>query len=179
TLNPRTGETSASQPLIQVIAAVTQVVQVGTKAVDRTEETVDNRDIAFKTEYRADSTLPYPQREVLQEGSNGVERITTTRRYVRDQEVGEPTRVNEVVKVAKNRIIKVGTKPAVRRVETDFTRVYEADPNRSLNERHVKQSGIKQETTYTKNYVLNTETGAVTEQAETSQVTRSARQEIV
>ncbi|HFI0105324.1 TPA: ZmpA/ZmpB/ZmpC family metallo-endopeptidase [Streptococcus suis] len=179
TLNPRTGETSASQPLIQVIAAVTQVAQVGTKAVDRTEETVDSRAIEFKIEYRADSTLPYPQREELQSGSNGVERITTTRRYVRDQEVGEPSRVSEVVKAVQNRIIKVGTKPAVRRVETDFTRVYEADPNRSLNERHVKQSGIKQETTYTKNYVLNTETGAVTEQAETSQVTRSARQEIV
>ncbi|HEM3165060.1 TPA: G5 domain-containing protein [Streptococcus suis 92-1191] len=179
TLNPRTGETSASQPLIQVIAAVTQVVQVGTKAVDRTVETVDSRDIAFKTEYRADSTLPYPQREELQAGSNGVERITTTRRYVRDKEVGEPSRVSEVVKAVQNRIIKVGTKPAVRRVETDFTRVYETDPNRTLNERHVKQSGIKQETTYTKNYVLNTETGAVTEQAETSQVTRSARQEIV
>ncbi|HEL9635560.1 TPA: G5 domain-containing protein [Streptococcus suis] len=179
TLNPRTGETSASQPLIQVIAAVTQVVQVGTKAVDRTEETVDSRAIEFKIEYRADSTLPYPQREELQSGSNGVERITTTRRYVRDQEVGEPSRVSEVVKAVQNRIIKVGTKPAVRRVETDFTRVYEADPNRSLNERHVKQSGIKQETTYTKNYVLNTETGAVTEQAETSQVTRIARQEIV
>ncbi|HEM4293615.1 TPA: G5 domain-containing protein [Streptococcus suis] len=179
TLNPRTGETSASQPLIQVIAAVTQVVQVGTKAVDRTEETVDSRAIEFKIEYRADSTLPYPQREELQSGSNGVERITTTRRYVRDQEVGEPSRVSEVVKAVQNRIIKVGTKPAVRRVETDFTRVYEADPNRSLNERHVKQSGIKQETTYTKNYVLNTETGTVTEQAETSQVTRSARQEIV
>ncbi|MFX3888775.1 ZmpA/ZmpB/ZmpC family metallo-endopeptidase [Streptococcus suis] len=179
TLNSRTGETSASQPLIQVIAAVTQVVQVGTKAVDRTEETVDNRDIAFKTEYRADSTLPYPQREVLQEGSNGVERITTTRRYVRDQEVGEPSRVSEVVKAVQNRIIKVGTKPAVRRVETDFTRVYEADPNRSLNEQFTKQSGIKQETTYTKNYVLNTETGEVREQAETRQVTRFARQEIV
>ncbi|HEL2140176.1 TPA: G5 domain-containing protein [Streptococcus suis] len=179
TLNPRTGETSASQSLIQVIAAVTQVAQVGTKAVDRTEETVDNRDIAFKTEYRADSTLPYPQREELQAGSNGVERITTTRRYVRDKEVGEPYRVSKVVKAVQNRIIKVGTKPAVRRVETDFTRVYEADPNRSLNEQHIKQSGIKQETTYTKNYVLNTETGAVTEQAETSQVTRSARQEIV
>ncbi|HFI0723335.1 TPA: ZmpA/ZmpB/ZmpC family metallo-endopeptidase [Streptococcus suis] len=179
TLNPRTGETSASQPLIQVIAAVTQVAQVGTKAVDRTVETVDSRAIEFKTEYRADSTLPYPQREELQSGSNGVERITTTRRYVRDQEVGEPSRVSEVVKAVQNRIIKVGTKPAVRRVETDFTRVYEADPNRSLNERHVKQSGIKQETTYTKNYVLNTETGEVREQAETSQVTRSARQEIV
>ncbi|HEP1832488.1 TPA: G5 domain-containing protein [Streptococcus suis] len=179
TLDPRTGETSASQPLIQVIAAVTQVVQVGTKAVDRTVETVDSRAIEFKTEYRADSTLPYPQREVLQEGSNGVERITTTRRYVRDQEVGEPTRVNEVVKVAQNRIIKVGTKPAVRRVETDFTRVYEADPNRILNEQYTKQTGVKQETTYTKNYVLNTETGAVTEQAETSQVTRTGRQEIV
>ncbi|HEM2639299.1 G5 domain-containing protein [Streptococcus suis] len=87
TLNPRTGETSASQPLIQVIAAVTQVAQVGTKAVDRTEETVDSRAIEFKIEYRADSTLPYPQREELQSGSNGVERITTTRRYVRDQEV--------------------------------------------------------------------------------------------
>ncbi|HEL2334300.1 TPA: G5 domain-containing protein [Streptococcus suis] len=179
TLNPRTGETSASQPLIQVIAAVTQVVQVGTKAVDRTEETVDSRAIEFKIEYRADSTLPYPQREELQSGSNGVERITTTRRYVRDQEVGEPSRVSEVVKAVQNRIIKVGTKPAVRRVETDFTRVYEADPNRSLNERHVKQSGIKQETTYTKNYVLNTETGEVREQAETRQVTRFARQEIV
>ncbi|MGQ7657459.1 ZmpA/ZmpB/ZmpC family metallo-endopeptidase [Streptococcus suis] len=179
TLDPRTGETSASRPLIKVIAAVTQVVQVGTKAVDRTEETVDNRDIAFKTEYRADSTLPYPQREELQAGSNGLERITTTRHYVRDKEVGEPSRVSEVVKAVQNRIIKVGTKPVVRRVETDFTRVYEADPNRSLNERHVKQSGIKQETTYTKNYVLNTETGEVREQAETSQVTRFARQEIV
>ncbi|HEM3702871.1 TPA: G5 domain-containing protein [Streptococcus suis] len=179
TLNPRTGQTSASQPQIQEIAAVTQVVQVGTKAVDRTEETVDNRDIAFKTEYRADPTLSYPQREELQAGSNGVERITTTRHYVRDQEVGEPTRVSDLVKAAQNRIIKVGTKPAVRRVETDFTRVYEADPNRTLNERHIKQVGVKQETTYTKNYVLNTETGVVTEQVETSQVTRPARQEIV
>ncbi|HFU3984112.1 TPA: ZmpA/ZmpB/ZmpC family metallo-endopeptidase, partial [Streptococcus suis] len=178
-LNPRTGQTSAGQPQIQEIAAVTQVVQVGTKAVDRTEETVDSRVIAFKTEYRADPTLPYPQREELQAGSDGVERITTTRRYVRDQEVGEPTRVSEVIKAAQNRIIRVGTQPAVRRVETDFIRVYEADPNRTLNERHVKQVGVKQETTYTKNYVLNTETGVVTEQVETSQVSRPARQEIV
>ncbi|HFI0237705.1 TPA: ZmpA/ZmpB/ZmpC family metallo-endopeptidase, partial [Streptococcus suis] len=178
-LDPRTGQTSVGQPQIQEIAAVTQVVQVGTKDVDRTVETVDNRAIAFKTEYRADPTLPYPQREELQAGSDGVERITTTRRYVRDQEVGEPTRVSEVIKAAQNRIIRVGTQPAVRRVETDFIRVYEADPNRPLNERHVKQAGIKQETTYTKNYVLNTETGAVTEQVETSKVTRTARQEIV
>ncbi|HFI0035720.1 TPA: ZmpA/ZmpB/ZmpC family metallo-endopeptidase [Streptococcus suis] len=179
TLNTRTGETSAGLPQIQEIQPVAQVVQVGTKAVDRTVETVDNRNIAFQTEFQADPTLPYPQREVLQEGSNGVERITTTRRYVRDQEVGEPTQEIKVVRAAQNRIIKVGTKPVVRRVETDFTRVYEADPNRSLNERHVKQSGIKQETTYTKNYVLNTETGEVREQVETRQVTRFARQEIV
>ncbi|HFU4450703.1 TPA: ZmpA/ZmpB/ZmpC family metallo-endopeptidase [Streptococcus suis] len=179
TLNPRTGETSAGLPQIQEILPVAQFVQVGTKAVDRTVETVDNRDIAFQTEFQADSTLPYPQREVLQEGSNGVERITTTRRYVRDQEVGEPTQEIKVVRAAQNRIIKVGTKPVVRRVETDFTRVYEADPNRSLNEQFTKQSGIKQETTYTKNYVLNTETGEVREQAETRQVTRFARQEIV
>ncbi|HFH9838495.1 TPA: ZmpA/ZmpB/ZmpC family metallo-endopeptidase [Streptococcus suis] len=178
-LNPRTGQTSAGQPQIQEIAAVTQVVQVGTKAVDRTVETVDNRAIAFKTEYRADPTLSHPQREELQAGSDGVERITTTRRYVRDQEVGEPTRVSEVIKAAQNRIIRVGTRPTVRRVETDFTRVYEADPNRILNEQYTKQTGVKQETTYTKNYVLNTETGAVTEQAETSQITRPARQEIV
>ncbi|NQG97241.1 YSIRK-type signal peptide-containing protein [Streptococcus suis] len=178
-LDPRTGQTSAGQPQIQEIAAVTQVVQVGTKAVDRTEETVDSRAIAFKTEYRADSSLSYPQREELQAGSNGLERITTTRRYVRDEEVGEPTQEIKVVRAAQNRIIKVGTKPVVRRVETDFTRVYEADPNRSLNEQYTKQSGIKQETTYTKNYVLNTETGEVREQAETSQVTRFARQEIV
>ncbi|HEL2737895.1 TPA: G5 domain-containing protein [Streptococcus suis] len=179
TLNPRTGETSAGLPQIQEILPVAQVVQVGTKAVDRTVETVDNRDVAFKTEYLADPTLSYPQREELQAGSTGVERITTTRRYVRDQEVGEPTQEIKVVRAAQNRIIKVGTKPVVRRVETDFTRVYEADPNRSLNEQHIKQSGIKQETTYTKNYVLNTETGTVTEQAETSQVTRTGRQEIV
>ncbi|HEM2814558.1 TPA: G5 domain-containing protein [Streptococcus suis] len=178
-LDQRTGQTSAGQPQIQEIAAVTQVVQVGTKAVDRTVETVDHRAIAFKTEYQADPTLSYPQREELQAGSDGVERITTTRRYVRDQEVGEPSRVSEVVKVVQNRIIRVGTKPAVRRVETDFTRVYEADPNRILNEQYTKQTGVKQETTYTKNYVLNTETGAVTEQAETRQVTRFARQEIV
>ncbi|HFU4116635.1 TPA: ZmpA/ZmpB/ZmpC family metallo-endopeptidase [Streptococcus suis] len=179
TLNTRTGETSAGLPQIQEIQPVAQVVQVGTKAVDRTVETVDNRNIAFQTEFQADPTLPYPQREVLQEGSNGVERITTTRRYVRDQEVGEPTQEIKVVRAAQNRIIKVGTKPVVRRVETDFTRVYEADPNRSLNEQFTKQSGIKQETTYTKNYVLNTETGEVREQAETRQVTRFARQEIV
>ncbi|HFI0703354.1 TPA: ZmpA/ZmpB/ZmpC family metallo-endopeptidase [Streptococcus suis] len=178
-LDQRIGQTSAGQPQIQEIAAVTQVVQVGTKAVDRTVETVDHRVIAFKTEYQADPTLSYPQREELQAGSDGVERITTTRRYVRDQEVGEPSRVSEVVKVVQNRIIRVGTKPAVRRVETDFTRVYEADPNRILNEQYTKQTGVKQETTYTKNYVLNTETGAVTEQAETSQVTRTGRQEIV
>ncbi|HEM6024079.1 TPA: G5 domain-containing protein [Streptococcus suis] len=162
TLDPRTGETSASQPLIQVIAAVTQVVQVGTKAVDRTEETVDNRDIAFKTEYRADSTLPYPQREVLQEGSNGVERITTTRRYVRDQEVGEPTRVNEVVKVAQNRIIKVGTQPVERTEQVILQEIRRQNAELAKGTENVIHVGSPTIRVYRTNYSVNPTTGQIT-----------------
>ncbi|MDG4509066.1 G5 domain-containing protein [Streptococcus suis] len=162
TLNPRTGETSASQPLIQVIAAVTQVVQVGTKAVDRTEETVDNRDIAFKTEYRADSTLPYPQREVLQEGSNGVERITTTRRYVRDQEVGEPTRVNEVVKVAQNRIIKVGTQPVERTEQVILQEIRRQNAELAKGTENVIHVGSPTIRVYRTNYSVDPTTGQIT-----------------
>ncbi|HEM2781261.1 TPA: G5 domain-containing protein [Streptococcus suis] len=162
TLNPRTGETSASQPLIQVIAAVTQVVQVGKKAVDRTEETVDSRDIAFKTEYRADSTLPYPQREVLQEGSNGVERITTTRRYVRDQEVGEPTRVNEVVKVAQNRIIKVGTQPVERTEQVILQEIRRQNAELAKGTENVIHVGSPTIRVYRTNYSVNPTTGQIT-----------------
>ncbi|MGU7887816.1 ZmpA/ZmpB/ZmpC family metallo-endopeptidase [Streptococcus suis] len=162
TLNPRTGETSASQSLIQVIAAVTQVAQVGTKAVDRTEETVDNRDIAFKTEYRADSTLPYPQREVLQEGSNGVERITTTRRYVRDQEVGEPTRVNEVVKVAQNRIIKVGTQPVERTEQVILQEIRRQNAELAKGTENVIHVGSPTIRIYRTNYSVDPTTGQIT-----------------
>ncbi|MGC4385074.1 ZmpA/ZmpB/ZmpC family metallo-endopeptidase [Streptococcus suis] len=162
TLNPRTGETSASQPLIQVIAAVTQVVQVGTKAVDRTVETVDSRAIEFKTEYRADSTLPYPQREVLQEGSNGVERITTTRRYVRDQEVGEPTRVNEVVKVAQNRIIKVGTQPVERTEQVIFQEIRRQNAELAKGTENVIHVGSPTIRVYRTNYSVNPTTGQIT-----------------
>ncbi|WP_161496309.1 ZmpA/ZmpB/ZmpC family metallo-endopeptidase-related protein [Streptococcus suis] len=162
TLNPRTGETSASQSLIQVIAAVTQVAQVGTKAVDRTEETVDSRDIAFKTEYRADSTLPYPQREVLQEGSNGVERITTTRRYVRDQEVGEPTRVNEVVKVAQNRIIKVGTQPVERTEQVILQEIRRQNAELAKGTENVIHVGSPTIRVYRTNYSVDPTTGQIT-----------------
>ncbi|TII00742.1 YSIRK-type signal peptide-containing protein [Streptococcus suis] len=162
TLNPRTGETSASQPLIQVIAAVTQVVQVGTKAVDRTVETVDSRAIEFKTEYRADSTLPYPQREVLQEGSNGVERITTTRRYVRDQEVGEPTRVNEVVKVAQNRIIKVGTQPVERTEQVILQEIRRQNAELVKGTENVIHEGSPTIRVYRTNYSVDPTTGQIT-----------------
>ncbi|MFM0878766.1 ZmpA/ZmpB/ZmpC family metallo-endopeptidase [Streptococcus suis] len=162
TLDPRTGETSASQPLIQVIAAVTQVVQVGTKAVDRTVETVDSRAIEFKTEYRADSTLPYPQREVLQEGSNGVERITTTRRYVRDQEVGEPTRVNEVVKVAQNRIIKVGTQPVERTEQVILQEIRRQNAELAKGTENVIHVGSPTIRVYRTNYSVNPTTGQIT-----------------
>ncbi|HFI0166434.1 TPA: ZmpA/ZmpB/ZmpC family metallo-endopeptidase [Streptococcus suis] len=162
TLNPRTGETSASQPLIQVIAAVTQVAQVGTKAVDRTVETVDSRAIEFKTEYRADSTLPYPQREVLQEGSNGVERITTTRRYVRDQEVGEPTRVNEVVKVAQNRIIKVGTQPVERTEQVILQEIRRQNAELAKGTENVIHVGSPTIRVYRTNYSVNPTTGQIT-----------------
>ncbi|MFI3225205.1 ZmpA/ZmpB/ZmpC family metallo-endopeptidase [Streptococcus suis] len=162
TLNPRTGETSASQPLIQVIAAVTQVAQVGTKAVDRTEETVDNRDIAFKTEYRADSTLPYPQREELQAGSNGVERITTTRRYVRDQEVGEPSRVSEVVKAVQNRIIKVGTQPVERTEQVILQEIRRQNAELAKGTENVIHVGSPTIRVYRTNYSVDPTTGQIT-----------------
>ncbi|HFI0912735.1 TPA: ZmpA/ZmpB/ZmpC family metallo-endopeptidase [Streptococcus suis] len=162
TLNPRTGETSASQPLIQVIAAVTQVAQVGTKAVDRTVETVDSRAIEFKTEYRADSTLPYPQREELQSGSNGVERITTTRRYVRDQEVGEPSRVSEVVKAVQNRIIKVGTQPVERTEQVILQEIRRQNAELAKGTENVIHVGSPTIRVYRTNYSVNPTTGQIT-----------------
>ncbi|WP_170244139.1 ZmpA/ZmpB/ZmpC family metallo-endopeptidase [Streptococcus suis] len=162
TLNPRTGETSASQPLIQVIAAVTQVVQVGKKAVDRTEETVDSRDIAFKTEYRADSSLPYPQREELQAGSNGLERITTTRHYVRDQEVGEPSRVSEVVKAVQNRIIRVGTQPVERIEQVILQEIRRQNAELAKGTENVIHVGSPTIRVYRTNYSVDPTTGQIT-----------------
>ncbi|NQJ47804.1 hypothetical protein HO554_04550 [Streptococcus suis] len=161
-LDQRTGQTSAGQPQIQEIAAVTQVVQVGTKAVDRTVETVDHRAIAFKTEYQADPTLSYPQREELQAGSDGVERITTTRRYVRDQEVGEPTRVNEVVKVAQNRIIKVGTQPVERTEQVILQEIRRQNAELAKGTENVIHVGSPTIRVYRTNYSVNPTTGQIT-----------------
>ncbi|MEG3335569.1 ZmpA/ZmpB/ZmpC family metallo-endopeptidase [Streptococcus suis] len=161
-LDQRTGQTSAGQPQIQEIAAVTQVVQVGTKAVDRTVETVDHRAIAFKTEYQADPTLSYPQREELQAGSDGVERITTTRRYVRDQEVGEPSRVSEVVKAVQNRIIKVGTQPVERTEQVILQEIRRQNAELAKGTENVIHVGSPTIRVYRTNYSVDPTTGQIT-----------------
>ncbi|WP_161941482.1 ZmpA/ZmpB/ZmpC family metallo-endopeptidase [Streptococcus suis] len=178
-LNTQTGETQPEQPVVTEVAAKEQKVRIGSKPVDETRQVIQDTVVKFTTEFESDVNLSYPETQEITPGKDGLNRTIITRRYIRGQEVGQPSQEKLTITPVQNRRVKVGIKPESRIVETPFQTVYEADSSRQLDARHTRQEGVNQQITYTKTYSMNSETGQVTAQPETSRVTRQGQNKII
>ncbi|WP_024378196.1 ZmpA/ZmpB/ZmpC family metallo-endopeptidase [Streptococcus suis] len=178
-LNTQTGETQPEQPVVTEVAAKEQKVRIGTKPVDETRQVIQDTVVKFTTEFESDVNLSYPETQEITPGKDGLNRTIITRRYIRGQEVGQPSQEKLTITPVQNRQVKVGIKPESRIVETPFQTVYEADSSRQLDTRHTRQEGVNQQITYTKTYSMNSETGQVTAQPETGRLTRQGQNKII
>ncbi|MFM0779383.1 ZmpA/ZmpB/ZmpC family metallo-endopeptidase [Streptococcus suis] len=178
-LNTQTGETQPEQPVVTEVAAKEQKVRIGTKPVDETRQVIQDTVVKFTTEFESDVNLSYPETQEITPGKDGLNRTIITRRYIRGQEVGQPSQEKLIITPVQNRRVKVGIKPESRIVETPFQTVYEADSSRQLDTRHTRQEGVNQQITYTKTYSMNSETGQVTAQPETGRLTRQGQNKII
>ncbi|WP_024419001.1 ZmpA/ZmpB/ZmpC family metallo-endopeptidase [Streptococcus suis] len=178
-LNTQTGETQPEQPVVTEVAAKEQKVRIGTKPVDETRQVIQDTVVKFTTEFESDVNLSYPETQEITPGKDGLNRTIITRRYIRGQEVGQPSQEKLTITPVQNRRVKVGIKPESRIVETPFQTVYEADSSRQLDTRHTRQEGVNQQITYTKTYSMNSETGQVTDQPETGRLTRQGQNKII
>ncbi|WP_161498172.1 ZmpA/ZmpB/ZmpC family metallo-endopeptidase [Streptococcus suis] len=178
-LNTQTGETQPEQPVVTEVAAKEQKVRIGTKPVDETRQVIQDTVVKFTTEFESDVNLSYPETQEITPGKDGLNRTIITRRYIRGQEVGQPSQEKLTITPVQNRRVKVGIKPESRIVETPFQTVYEADSSRQLDTRHTRQEGVNQQITYTKTYSMNSETGQVTAQPETGRLTRQGQNKII
>ncbi|AUC91032.1 hypothetical protein CWM22_03450 [Streptococcus suis] len=178
-LNTQTGETQPEQPVVTEVAAKEQKVRIGTKPVDETRQVIQDTVVKFTTEFESDVNLSYPETQEITPGKDGLNRTIITSRYIRGQEVGQPSQEKLTITPVQNRRVKVGIKPESRIVETPFQTVYEADSSRQLDTRHTRQEGVNQQITYTKTYSMNSETGQVTAQPETGRLTRQGQNKII
>ena len=147
-----------------------KITAVGTKSK------VEIKDTPFETRYVADETLSYKEK-VETPGERG--RTVSTTKYTVNQETGaiseETTTENTP---AKDKIVKVGN---VEKIVSpiDITEERKDDPELPKGKEEVEDAGEQGETTVTKTYEVNPETGELTNPTEKTEVTKAMRQKVI
>lgn len=147
-----------------------KITAVGTKSK------VEIKDTPFETRYVADETLSYKEK-VETPGERG--RTVSTTKYTVNQETGaiseETTTENTP---AKDKIVKVGN---VEKIVSpiDITEERKDDPELPKGKEEVEDAGEQGETTVTKTYEVNPETGELTNPVEKTETTKAMRQKVI
>lgn len=147
-----------------------KITAVGTKSK------VEIKDTPFETRYVADETLSYKEK-VETPGERG--RTVSTTKYTVNQETGviseETTTENTP---AKDKIVKVGN---VEKIVSpiDITEERKDDPELPKGKEVVEDAGEQGETTVTKTYELNPETGELSNPVEKTETTKAMRQKVI
>lgn len=147
-----------------------KITAVGTKSK------VEIKDTPFETRYVADETLSYKEK-VETPGERG--RTVSTTKYTVNQETGaiseETTTENTP---AKDKIVKVGN---VEKIVSpiDITEERKDDPELPKGKEEVQSEGEQGETTVTKTYEVNPETGELTNPVEKTETTKAMRQKVI
>ena len=162
-------EASTSKTLVE---KVDEVVLVGTKP------SVETRVIANNTVYEADPTLPYQTEKVAISGKEGIEKTTTT--YQVDAQTGQVTERNHQKEVTApiDKVMKVGN------IETVVTPIpikeeRRQDPTLDKDLEKVESQGEPGETTTTRVYEVNSQTGELLSHTETSAVTKAMKPKVI
>lgn len=147
-----------------------KITAVGTKSK------VEIKDTPFETRYVADETLSYKEK-VETPGEKG--RTVSTTKYTLNQETGaiseETTTENTP---AKDKVIKVGN---VEKIVSpiEITELRKDNPELPKGKEVVEDAGEQGETTVTKTYEVNPETGELTNPVEKTEVTKPMRQKVI
>ena len=147
-----------------------KITAVGTKSK------VEIKDTPFETRYVADETLSYKEK-VETSGERG--RTVSTTKYTVNQETGaiseETTTENIPV---KDKVVKVGN---VEKIVSpiEITELRKDNPELSKGKEEVEDAGEQGETTVTKTYEVNPETGELTNPVEKTETTKAMRPKVI
>ena len=162
-------ESSTSKTLVE---KVDEIILVGSKP------SVETKVIANKTIYEADPTLPYQTEKVAVSGKEGSEKTTTT--YQVDAQTGQITERDHQKEVTApiDKVMKVGN------VETVVTPIpikeeRRQDPTLDKDLEKVESQGDPGETTTTRVYEVNSQTGELLSHTETSAVTKAMKPKVI
>ena len=162
-------ESSTSKTLVE---KVDEIVLVGTKP------SVETKVIANSTIYEADPTLPYQTEKVAVPGKEGSEKTTTT--YQVDAQTGQVTEREHQKEVTApiDKVVKVGN---VQTIVTPIPIKEERrqDPRLDKDFEKVESQGEPGETTTTRVYEVNSQTGEMLSHTETSTVTKAMKPKVI
>lgn len=171
-VNEQTGDLTEPDVTTKVAKAMqAKITAVGTKP------TVQSQEIPFKTIYTASPALNYKEQQVETPGEKG--RTVSTTKYTLNQETGtiseETTTENTP---AKDKVVKVGNvEKIVSPIEITELRKY--NPELPKGKEEVEDAGEQGETTVTKTYEVNPETGELTNSVEKTETTKTMRQKVI
>ena len=171
-VNEQTGDLTEPTVTTKVAKSMqAKITAVGTKP------TVQSQEIPFKTIYTASPALNYKEQQVETPGENGSSVSTT--KYTLNQETGaiseETTTENTS---AKDKIVKVGN---VEKIVSPIkiTELRKDNPELPKGKEEVEDAGEQGETTITKTYEVNPETGELTNPVEKTETTKAMRQKVI
>ncbi|WP_208290619.1 ZmpA/ZmpB/ZmpC family metallo-endopeptidase, partial [Streptococcus pseudopneumoniae] len=170
-VNEQTGDLTEPDVTTKVAKPMqAKITAVGTKSK------VEIKDTPFETRYVADETLSYKEK-VETPGEKG--RTVSTTKYTVNQETGaisEETTTENIP--AKGKVVKVGN---VEKIVSpiDITEERKDDPELLKGKEEVEDAGEQGETTVTKTYEVNPETGELTNPTEKTEVTKPMRQKVI
>lgn len=171
-VNEQTGDLTKPTVTTKVAKPMqAKITAVGTKP------TVQSQEIPFKTIYKASPDLSYNVQEEETPGEKG--RTVSTTKYTLNQETGaipEETTTENIP--AKGKVVKVGN---VEKIVSpiDITEERKDDPELPKGKEEVQSEGEQGETTVTKTYEVNPETGELTNPTEKTEVTKPMRQKVI
>lgn len=171
-VNEQTGDLTEPTVTTKVAKPMqAKITVVGTKS-----KVFAIKDIPFETRYVADETLIYKEK-VETPGENGSSVSTT--KYTLNQETGaisEETTTENIP--AKDKVVKVGN---VEKIASpiEITELRKDDPGLPKGKEVVEDVGEQGETTITKTYEANPDTGELTNPVEKTEITKSMRQKVI
>ena len=128
----------------EAVKKVDKIIAVGTKGV---KSDVTEKKVPFETIRKDDPTLEEGQEKVLQEGVEGLIKVTTTYETQKGKKVDGSEKVTEEKVTDKvDKIIAVGTKgfkSEVTEKKVPFETIYKQDPTLKKGEEKVLQEGVE------------------------------------
>ena len=164
-VDPNTGETHTPVVTEDDTPMEQKVVKVGIKPVEKTEI------IDITTKYIQDPDLDYGQTVIDNPGSEG--KIVTRTTYTLNEQDGTTTENQPTVQKTEmvQKVVRVGVKPKVEETPIPFPTRYERDDSVPNGQEVETVKGVDGKTVKKTTYTMNPDTGVVTPNEPTSEIT--------